>query len=181
MKLASFFILLVCLLCSSRAQDMMDDPMGQQQQQQQQQITLTKEMVDNLLRVLSPPCRQELEMALEKPDTDISNSCKGEIQNTLAGGAQQGPNLSGEDENFPPPDAMGSGSRRGRRNTESKGNETMTIVSIVAFIVTFFAGLGGAAYYINSKLSTLPPKVVKKLSKKKEEKMKQKEQRKNAL
>lgn len=69
----------------------------QHQNQEQQTIQLTREAVEALLQVFSPPCKLEVESALSSQTTDISDECKYEIQRAFAayqlqqqGGGEQG-------------------------------------------------------------------------------------------
>lgn len=169
----TFLVLAIVVLCAAVSA----------QQEQQQQVTLTREKLDQLLQLMTPICRTELEGALASQG-QISTDCRAEIQSafqTLGVDLEQ----AAEEGSAAPQEAPES---RPRRSQQAKADapeasaipetaqSSTTILAIVAFLVALAAALGGYVVYVNSQRAADPEAVkkAKKLSKKKEEKLKQK-------
>jgi hypothetical protein len=143
------------------------------QQTQEQKVTLNKEMIENLLTVLSPQCKTELEGAITAQE-EFSNECKVEMQKALQTmGA--GPGFAQQ----PYADSPGAGfdgagdQQASAAKPAPKDHIVHPVLGIVIFVVLMF---GGAAYFIiqrNQQMSGFAKKP-KKLSKKKEEKLRMK-------
>ena len=131
--------------------------------QQPQQVTLTKEIVDNLLQVLSPACKAELEAAIESHG-DISNECKMEIQGALQ---EFGPNGGNGD-------VASEGSEDGAPPQQEHAAKAPPkhwvhpAIGIAIFVVISAVGVAFAVIHINKQLGDPnAAKKPKKLSKKK--------------
>lgn len=137
------------------------------QQPEQQTVQLTREMVEALLQVLSPPCKMEMEAALGSQG-EISDDCKYEIQRSMASFQNNGFDApvdpvdhNGADESFDAP----------KPKKAAPGAATPPAVSpvvyIVGFVVAFFAVIAGFVVYVNKQRANVEHVKPKKLSKKK--------------
>lgn len=125
----------------------------------QQQVSLTRESVEQLLQVLSPTCRSEMEGALAA-QTDISDACKYEIQNALINFGVAAPSSGqGEDQSLPqnqPPRAA---------QATSSANPVIYIIGFVVLLIAIAVALVvQRSKYLSEKAVFVKPK---KLSKKK--------------
>ncbi len=138
-------------------------------EEDQNHVTLTREKLDQLLLVMSPACRTEMEGALGGQG-QISMDCREEIQEALLSlgvELEQGPGGEPESMSEPPP--------RQRRPSQPSGTEpfskissTTTIGAIVGFVVLSFAGAAAYVLYVNTHIDpNAAAKKPKKISKKK--------------
>ena len=131
------------------------------QQGDERTVELTREMVDALLQVLSPPCRVEMEGALAS-QMEISDECKFEIQRTLAS-FQSGQNVETQ-EDFSNPTQAQDSAMPAAAVQSSVGSP---VIAIVVFIVVAIAAVAGCVVYVNSQRGDKSVLKPKKLSKKK--------------
>ena len=138
--------------------------LARQAQQQPQQVALTREIVEGLLQVLTPNCRNELEAAIEaQQGIDLSDECKYEIQMNLQemgqgqGASQASPLQDGyEDEEVQP------GSTTAPKDPPKP--LVNPLVGIFLFVVALVGAVVFAVFHINGQVGDFKPK---KISKKK--------------
>ena len=143
---------------------------------EQRTIQLTREMVEGLLQVLSPPCKTEMEAALGS-QTEITDECKYEIQSTLAAmqnpNGQASPDANHADQTQPPAEPAKKKEPRAKRqrtppaSASAPTSSVSPVLSIVGFVVVFFALVGALVVYVNKQKASVPVVKPKPLSKKK--------------
>lgn len=166
MLLRLIVLVVVAALCLSgfRAQEAEEEP---------QQVTLNREKLEQLLSLMSPACRVEMESALTA-QTQMSNECREEVQVAfgklgvdLQAAANAGrAGLQDSDDSQSQDNTRRSERRTQQEDTATKGDSTATILAIVGFVVALLGGAAGYVFYVSSQLEggKKPPK---KLSKKK--------------
>eukprot|EP01039_Chlorochromonas_danica_P010538 gene10537-11675_t len=152
----------------------------------QQQVTLTREKLEQLLQIMNPTCRTELENALASQG-HISEDCRLEIQNafmtlgieldkadeTSSGRPQQ--SQQQQQQRQQQQQASAGGVNPEEIDLEQSRNTTVPLIAIVGFVVLLFGGAGAYVVYRNSQIDpNVVSKKPKKLSKKKEEKQRMK-------
>ena len=163
--MVNFVLLLVVLIA-------LGSTVAQQDEPQQQTIQLTREMVDALLQVLSPPCKSEMEAALGA-QIEISDECKYEIQRTMQSfqNSANGVGEAASQQEFEDPMNSEPAAPRQPRARAPKAEAVAPGVSpvyaIMGFVVVFFGLIAGLVAYVNSKRAGIVPVKPKKLSKKK--------------
>jgi uncharacterized membrane protein YgcG len=160
------FRYLVVLLAVVASMLLMSGTHAQQPPQDQQQVALTREIVEDLLRVLSANCRSELEGAIESQTMDLSMDCKYEIQKNLLdmghiGAGGQG--AAGSD-GFQDMYEDGEPAAKAAAAKPATNNFINPVLGIILFVVVLFAGAAYAVTQISGKVGIREPK---KLSKKK--------------
>lgn len=142
----------------------------------QQQVTLTREKLEQLLQIMNPTCRTELENALASQG-HISEDCRLEIQNAFmtlgieldkAEEASPGRAQQSQQQQQQQQQANAGGVRPEEVNLEQSGNTTVPLIAILGFVVLLFGGAGAYVVYRNSQIDpNVVSKKPKKLSKKK--------------
>ena len=116
------------------------------------EVTLDRELIETLFRVLSPICREEMEAALDANSAEMSMECQREIEINLE---------SISNENDP--------ARKTVSDIDYKAAASSTAYSplllISIFIVVFLLAVGGYVYFVQTAMQIT--KKTKKLSKKK--------------
>lgn len=159
-----------------------DDPQQfqQDQHQQQHQVTLTRDAIERLLQLLSQNCRQEMESALAVRG-DISDHCKGEIQEVLKGfpaedfaavppeGLQNAYENAGDNDFDNNEQQLPEGGRRRRAAATASNSIVSPAVAIIAFVVVLLGAATGYVIYFNKVAAPVlnASAKPKKLSKKK--------------
>ena len=148
------FLLLACFAIISLAR---------KAQQQPQQVALTREIVEGLLQVLTPTCRNELEAAIEaQQGTDLSDECKYEIQMNLQemnpNSGAPSPLEDGYEDDYQQPNEASS------ESNDPPKHIINPVVGIFLFVGALLGAIAFAVFYINSQVGDFKPK---KISKKK--------------
>jgi uncharacterized membrane protein YgcG len=162
MMMMRYLLVLVAIFAVSLLTTTMGQP-----EQPGQQIALTREIVEDLLRVLSAECRSELESAIESQAMDISVNCKMEIQKNLLdmGHIPNSPPASHEGETFEDMYQDGEPSPRAAPSSKTETKRLVNpVVGIIVFVIILFAGAAYAVAQISPKVVYKEPK---KLSRKK--------------
>ena len=103
---------------------------------EEQQGGLSREVVEHLLSVVSPSCREEMEEALQE-QTELSDSCKQEIQSSLAERARQAPPGGQADASAVP--------------VAQPSTEWGSIIMILLFVVMLLGGLLAFSLHAHKK------------------------------
>ena len=114
------------------------------QEGEPRQLQLTKELVEYLLGALSPPCRHELEQALDSQQKgDFTDECRQEVV-YLAQQQMQQENDAQQQQ--PQQQQQPRSSKRGPPAAPSN-----VIFTMIGFFALAIAGIAAAVFYINSK------------------------------
>ncbi len=150
-----------------------DQQAGQGQPGEQQTLTLTRETLDQLLQMLSPECREQMELAIGN-NGDIAMECKMEIQQGLTTlNVAPGPNQQAgmdrrkrERENQARAEAESQQAPAEPAGPVDNSAGKRAIFAIIGLVVVFF-GCAVVLMVIRNKNVDHSAKPVKKLSKKK--------------
>ena len=158
MKFLRFLTMISSFFLSSLSQD----PPEQQQQQ------INREAIEAILNLVSPPCRSEMEIAIET-QSDVSLDCREEIQKAvqIISGYQQQHQQQQQQDNY--------GNEGDSQSTESSDTTKVTPKHtihpgfwIAGFVLVLIGGATAYIIHVNKLLQeAFPEKSHKKLSKKK--------------
>ena len=136
-------LLVLALMTASSAQE------AAEQQQEERQLTLTKELVEYLLGVLSPQCRHEMEQALESQQKgDLSDACRQEVVYLAKQQIQQ---QEGDPELLQQHQQQQQQKQKPRTKKGPVAAPSNVILTMVGFFALAVAGIAAAIFYINSK------------------------------
>lgn len=150
------------------------------QQNEQPEHTLTREMIDAILQVLSPNCRIEMEQAIDS-EKDMSMDCKLEIQSAIPHiiSPEDKAAMQKKQEEYNRDIKKQSKGQKRQRSSRNRGDDSLDIGegagtspiviigTLVSIVIAFIVGI--YLYFSSQRVdnNAVAKKVVKKIQKKK--------------
>ena len=144
LSLTLLALLVLALTTASSAQE------ASEPQLEERQLTLTKELVEYLLGVLSPQCRYEMEQALESQQKgDLSDACRQEVVFLAQQHLQQ--QEGGGDPDLLQQQQQQKQQKQPRAKKGPVAAPSNVILTMVGFFALAIAAIAAAGFYINSR------------------------------
>lgn len=111
----------------------------------QEEGGLSREIVEHLLKVVSPSCRDEMQSAMQEQGTEISLECKEEIQAALVEQQQA---------------SQGNGAPR--QTPPAQPRDSTATYLVLLFTLGLLGALGALSYFVHTKKEEAAAKYKKK-------------------